>query len=267
MNPGRWRWIYFPSLRYNFSTMPSQERKGRSHLWDLSPGEAIDLQKELRTRIDLSEDPSEIRTVAGVDLAFDGITRRLIAGIVVFDLRDLTPIETAIAIERESFPYIPGLLSFREIPPILSAWSKLSFKPDCLICDGQGIAHPRRFGIACHLGLLLDLPAIGCAKSRLIGEYEEPPPARGSFSHLYDKGEVIGAVVRTQDGVKPVFVSPGHRITLKRAIEIVLLTSTRYRIPEPTRQADHLVKKMKRKMGAEKIEKDHPAEGAEPPHL
>jgi deoxyribonuclease V len=143
------------------------------------------------------------------------------------------------------FPYIPGYLSFREAPAIFSAMEKLSLLPDLLIVDGQGIAHPRRIGIASFLGVLLGLPTIGCAKSRLVGKYEEPAPERGSWSPLIDKGETVGAVLRTRKGVKPVFVSPGHLVTLPEAIEIIMHCAVKYRLPEPQRAADSLAGKSK----------------------
>lgn len=217
------------------------------HPWDVSPEEAIEIQKRLRSQLDLKTDPQlEIETVAGVDVAYDKAANRLFAAAVVMRLKGLEILESATAVREATFPYIPGLLSFRESPAVLEAWSKLYRKPDCLIVDGHGLAHPRRFGIACHLGLLLDLPSIGCAKSRLVGWYQGPGPKRGDFEHLYHQGEVVGAVLRTKEGVEPVFVSQGHKISLKKAIEVVLLSSTKYRLPEPTRQADLLVSELKR---------------------
>jgi deoxyribonuclease V len=144
--------------------------------------------------------------------------------------------------ERVPFPYIPGLLSFREIPPLLSAWKRLRTRPDAIIVDGQGIAHPRRLGIASHLGLVLDVPTIGCAKSRLCGEHEEPAPERGSWTPLIHKDERIGAALRTRDGCNVVYVSTGHRVGLKSAISVVLAWAPRYRLPEPQRLADQLTR-------------------------
>lgn len=216
------------------------------HPWDVSPEEAIEIQKRLRVALDFTTEPEQIETVAGVDVSYEKGSNTLFAAVVVMRLQGLEVVESATAIREATFPYIPGLLSFRESPAVLEAWSKLSRKPDCLICDGQGRAHPRRFGIACHLGLLLDLPSIGCAKSRLVGWYQEPGPRRGDVEPLYHQGEVVGAVLRTKEGVEPVFVSQGHKISLKKAIEVVLLSSTKYRLPEPTRRADLLVNELRR---------------------
>lgn len=203
----------------------------------MTPREARELQERLRGRVIRTGSVSP-RVVAGVDVSEkDGIAR---AAVVV--LRDLEPVEEATAELPVEFPYVPGLLSFRELPPLLAAWKKLNARPDAVIVDGQGYAHPRRFGLACHLGVLLGLPAIGCAKSRLIGEYEEPPAPRGSWSPLTDRGERIGAALRTQDGRNVVFVSIGHKVSLAAAIRVVLACSPRYRLPDPQRLADQLSK-------------------------
>ncbi|MGH7405757.1 MAG: endonuclease V, partial [Candidatus Methylomirabilales bacterium] len=146
--------------------------------------------------------------------------------------------------------YIPGLLSFREAPAVLQAVTRLKRRPDCLLCDGQGIAHPRRFGLACHLGLLLDLPSIGCAKSVLVGEYQEPPEKRGGFRMLIDRGEQVGIILRTRDGVEPIYVSPGYRVSTQQAREIVLKATGGYRVPEPTRQAHLLVNRLRRNVSS-----------------
>jgi deoxyribonuclease V len=180
-------------------------------------------------------------TVAGVDAGYrDDIAH---AAVVVVDLKDLKTVEKAVAAKPVAFPYVPGMLSFREGPVILKALGKLETPPDLLMIDGQGIAHPRRFGIASHIGVLLDIPSIGCAKTRLLGDYEEPPPTRGSISYLTDGKETIGAVVRTRTGVKPVFVSIGHLMDLNDSIQILLKSCQGYRLPEPIRRADHLSKK------------------------
>jgi deoxyribonuclease V len=165
----------------------------------------------------------------------------MFAGVVIMSGNGRQVLETATAAVTARFPYIPGLLSFRETPAVIEAWTKLKTRPDCLICDGHGLAHPRRFGIACHLGLLLDLPSIGCAKSLLVGTHRTPPKRRGSVEPLLDRGEQIGAVVRTRNGVAPVFVSQGHRISLNAAVQTVLDTFAGYRLPEPTRRAHLLV--------------------------
>ncbi|HET6371387.1 MAG TPA: deoxyribonuclease V [Nitrospiria bacterium] len=211
------------------------------HSWEVTPREAVEIQRNLRPRLILDSNPRSIDTIAGIDVSYEAAAGRLIAGVVVFRMSDLSPIESVTAVLPATFPYIPGLLSFRETPAVLLAWKKLKRRPDCLICDGQGIAHPRRFGLASHLGLWLDIPSIGCAKSILVGTYREPGERRGSRVPLIDKGEKVGVILRTRDGVKPVYVSPGHRITLDRAVEVVLACAPRYRLPDPIRQAHHLV--------------------------
>jgi deoxyribonuclease V len=209
-----------------------------SQRWDLSPQEATALQKELASKIIRQPQFESIKTVAGIDMSVRDDHAR--AAVVVLRYPQLDTLDYATAEATIDFPYIPGLLSFREGPPVLAALDKIKIQPDLLIFDGQGLAHPRRLGIACHIGLLVDLPAIGCAKSRLIGRYEEPGVERGSYSLLTDRGETIGAVVRTRDRVKPVFVSIGHRVDLVTSIEYVLNTAAGYRLPEPTRRA-HLI--------------------------
>jgi deoxyribonuclease V len=177
-----------------------------------------------------------VETVAGVDVGFpDPQTAR--AAVVVLRLTDIEPLDYAVAEAPVAFPYIPGLLSFRETPAVLSALEKLHVWPDLFIFDAQGLAHPRRLGLASHVGLLLNWPSIGCAKSRLTGEYVEPGPERGDWSPLVDGGECIGAVLRTRSGVKPVFVSIGHRVDLETAVRYVLSCAPRYRLPETTRYA------------------------------
>lgn len=221
------------------------------HRWDVTPLEAIEIQNRLRRQLILDQAPAVIRTIAGVDVSNAFGSNRLFAAVVVLDLLHPQPkgfpiLEVATASLEVAFPYVPGLLSFREIPVVLKAWEKLQIRPDCLMADGQGIAHPRRIGIASHLGLLVDLPSIGCGKTRLIGAHREPGPLRGDRSPLIDRGETIGAVLRTRDGVSPVFISPGHRMTLDRAVEIVLSSQLRYRLPEPTRMAHQLVNEARR---------------------
>jgi deoxyribonuclease V len=181
------------------------------------------------------------RFVAGLDGAFSPDGSRCIAGVVLWDLRERRVVEQQTATGKLSFPYIPGLLSFREIPAWVAALRKLRQSPDVLMCDGQGIAHPRRFGIASHLGVLCGLPAAGCAKSRLAGTHDEPPVRRGGRAPLRDKEEIIGTVLRTQTGIRPVYVSIGHRIDLASAEALVLDCALKYRLPEPTRLADRLV--------------------------
>ncbi len=212
------------------------------HPWGLKPKEAVALQRRLASKVIRRStiDIGDIATVAGVDTHYhQGLA---IAAVVVIRLCDLAAMDHATAVKKIIFPYIPGLLTFREGPSILAALDHLNVAPDLLIFDGQGIAHPRRCGLASHLGLLLDMPAIGCAKTRLSGRYEEPHTEKGSYSYLKDSNEIIGAVVRTRSKVKPVFVSIGHRINLHDSINIVLRCCTRYRLPETTRRADKLAR-------------------------
>ena len=205
------------------------------HRWDLSPKEAIAIQRALADRITPRDTGQDYETIAGIDVGLrKGFAH---AAVVVMTLPDLAIVERAHAKRAVSYPYIPGLLTFREAPVILEALTRLATTPDLLMFDGQGYAHPRRMGLATHLGILLDHPSIGCAKSRLCGTYEEPPAERDHYSFLRDGDEVIGAVVRTRTRVKPVFVSVGNNISLDTAIRIVLHCSVRYRLPEPTRWA------------------------------
>ena len=214
------------------------------HRWDLSITEAMDTQRRLASQVVSSGDPGEVRTVAGVDISVlakggrpDGPGRAPARGaVVVLSYPGLELLEQAVVEAEVTFPYVPGLLSFREVPVLLEPLSRVR-KPDLLMVDGQGLAHPRRFGIACHLGLLLDVPTIGCAKSRLCGEHGEPDRTAGSQSELRDGGQVIGAVLRTRDGVNPLYVSIGHRIGLSEAVEWVLRCCRGLRLPEPTRLA------------------------------
>lgn len=208
------------------------------HPWDLSPQDALLLQAKLAGQVVRENQLETVTAVAGIDVGLqdDGVH----AAVVVLNFPGLEIAARAVAMRRATFPYIPGLLSFREGPVILDAFQKLAQKPDLLIFDGQGIAHPRRLGIASHLGLLVDIPTIGCAKSRLCGRHEEPDFEHGSHVPLIDHGEIIGAVVRTRSGVKPVYVSIGHRIDLKTSIKYVLACCRGYRLPETTRQAHHL---------------------------
>jgi deoxyribonuclease V len=210
------------------------------HPWDLSPAEARETQQRLCRLVETVDRLGAIGTVAGVDVGFDndnGLTR---AAVVVLDFATLEFREQAVVTQPTRFPYVPGLLSFREAPAILAALAELERLPDLLVCDGQGLAHPRRFGIACHLGVLTDLPAIGVAKKRLIGTHGEPPEARGDWVSLVHKGDVVGAVLRSRAGVKPIYVSSGHRVGLETAVDLVMRCTTRYRLPETTRHADRL---------------------------
>jgi deoxyribonuclease V len=214
----------------------------RLHRWDLSPRDAIALQRQLSERVDRSTPfPEWFRYAAGADVACGRFSNRLFAGVVVCDVTDWSVVDSAgIEVETEC-PYVPGLLSFRESPGLLEAFSRLSREPDVVLVDGAGFAHPRRFGLACHIGLLLDRPTIGCAKSRLIGTFSPPGSVRGSSRQLLDRGEVIGRVLRTRTGVKPLFVSVGHKLPLEDAARIVLACCPRHRLPEPVRLAHRFV--------------------------
>jgi deoxyribonuclease V len=217
------------------------------HNWSVTPQQAVAIQKELASAVVRQlTGHRQLRFIAGVDAAFSPDGSHCLAGVVLWDVEDQVVVEQHLACRRLVFPYIPGLLTFREAPAIIAALRKLQRPPDVLLCDGQGIAHPRRLGIASHLGLLTGLPAIGCAKSRLIGTFREPAPQKGGTSPLLDGDERIGSVVRTREGVKCVFVSIGHRIDLPTAEQVVLACAIRFRLPEPTRLADQLVGAAKR---------------------
>ncbi len=211
-----------------------------THSWNVSPSEARAIQEDLRGRVVTQDDFGDIRQVAGTDVAFEEQGRVTRGAVALLEYPGLELIEHAIARRPTTFPYIPGLLSFREIPVLLDAIEALGRRPDLVICDGQGIAHPRRFGLACHLGVLTDLPAIGVAKSRLTGKHEVVPDRKGAWVPLRDGDDVIGAVLRTRRGVRPVYVSPGHKVSLESAIRLTLDCITRFRLPETTRWADRL---------------------------
>ena len=205
------------------------------HSWDVTPTEAREIQNQLRTQVIEADRFGTINTVAGVDI---GLKKDIaLASVVVLSFPELQVVDSEVAECPVRFPYIPGLLSFREIPPLLTAFTRLQTEPDLVIVDGQGIAHPRRFGLASHLGLILDKPTIGCAKSRLWGRYEEPAQEQGAYTHLADKGEVIGVAVRTRSNVRVVYVSIGHRISLDSARTLTLACCQGYRLPETTRHA------------------------------
>ena len=218
------------------------------HDWDLSPREAVELQKSMRERVRLEPHEGKIETVAGADISFDKFSPVLFAGIVVLRLPSLEVLEEVGVVSETKFPYLPGLLSFREASPVLAAWAKLKTEPDAVMFDGQGIAHPRRIGIAAHVGLFLNRPTLGCAKSILVGRHEELDEERGSWQPLVDpkNDETIGAALRTKTRVQPVYVSPGHLIDLKGAIELTLRADGGYRQPEPTRRAHLLVNALRR---------------------
>lgn len=216
------------------------------HDWKVSPREAVELQKSLRERVRLVPLAKKIGTIAGADISFNKFEPTVYAGIVVLSLPSLEVVEEVGVVSETKFPYVPGLLSFRETPSVLEAWAKLKTEPDAVMFDGQGIAHPRRVGIASHVGLLINRPTLGCAKSVLVGKYEEPDAERGSWTELIDKGEVVGAAVRTKTNVQPIYVSPGHLIDLQGAIELTLACNGGYRQPEPTRRAHLLVNALRR---------------------
>jgi len=205
------------------------------HRWDVYPSEAVEIQQGLRSKVAMERCVGQVSAVAGVDVSVKGEVAR--AAIVVLSYPELTPLDYSVAELTVEFPYVPGLLAFREGPAVLAALEKLRREPDLFIFDAQGLAHPRRMGLATHLGVLIDRPSIGCAKSRLCGSYHEPGPERGSYTYLYDGDEVIGAVVRTQPGISPVYVSIGHKVDLPTAIKYVLGCCTQYRLPETTRYA------------------------------
>jgi len=212
----------------------------RLHDWDLTPKEAITVQQHLRTQVVAEDRLPAIRRVAGVDVGFEDDGRITRAAVAVLSFPDLVLVEQAVARRPTTFPYVPGLLSFREIPAVLDALGQVRQPPDLILADGQGLAHPRRFGLACHLGLVTDTPCIGVAKSRLIGAHDEPGEEKGSWAPLTDAGELIGAVLRTRTRVRPLYISIGHRVSLPTAIELVLACTARYRLPETTRWAHRL---------------------------
>ena len=218
----------------------------RLHRWRVTPREAARIQVRIRERLELTDRLSRIRTVAGADLAFDMARNRAIAGVVVYRYPEMEEIERVCGESPITFPYVPGLLSFREIPALLKVFARLRNAPDLIFYDGHGYAHPRRFGIACHLGVLLDCPTIGCAKSLLVGTHGDLPQRAGSWIPLLDGDEIIGAVLRTRDGVNPIYVTQGHRISLARAVEFVSSVLDGYRVPRPTREADRFVAAVKR---------------------
>jgi deoxyribonuclease V len=217
-----------------------------SHRWDLTPKEAVALQRELACQVDSQTPLSRCELIAGADVSYGRFSKRFFAGVVVLRMDDLSVVERQGAVLESPFPYVPGLLSFREAPALLEAFAKVKSEPDVVMIDGHGFSHPRRFGLACHVGWCLDRPCLGFAKTLFIGEFKEPGKKAGSMRPLVDKGEVIGQVVRTQTGVKPVFVSVGHKIDLASAVRVVLQTCRGYRLPEPNRQAHIHVNNLRR---------------------
>lgn len=212
----------------------------RVHGWDLTPKDAIALQTALRGRVERKDRIGVVRRIAGVDVGFEQDGRVTRAAVAVLEYPGLALAEQVVVRVATTFPYVPGLLSFREAPAVLAAFEKVRAAPDLILYDGQGIAHPRRFGIASHVGLLLNCPSIGVAKSRLVGAHKMPANRRGAWTPLRDAGEVIGAVLRTRAGVKPLYVSIGHRVSLETAVRWTLACVTRYRLPETTRWAHRL---------------------------
>jgi deoxyribonuclease V len=209
--------------------------------WPEDAESAIALQRRLRARIQTTDQlPEVIRHVAGVDAGFDQQGTVTRAAVVVLSFPDLVPVDEALVRCPTTFPYVPGLLSFREIPAVLQALNQITIQPDIILCDGQGIAHPRRLGIATHLGLIIDRPTIGVAKSRLTGSHGNVPSEKGQWVPLTDGKEQIGAVLRSRTGTKPLYISPGHRISLATALDYVLRCTPKYRLPETTRYADRL---------------------------
>ncbi|MEH1014177.1 deoxyribonuclease V [Micromonospora sp. CPCC 206060] len=203
--------------------------------------EAEAIQERLRAEVDLTgPGPAEPATVAGLDVAYAEDGERLAAAVTVLDARTLAVVDSAVVTGRPAFPYVPGLFAFRELPALEAALDRLTVRPEVLVCDGHGLAHPRRFGLACHLGVVTGLPALGVGKTPLVGTWEPPAPDRGSWTELRDGPETVGRVLRTQTGVKPVFVSVGHRISLDNASSLVLRLAPTYRLPETTRQADRM---------------------------
>ncbi|MEM9965348.1 MAG: deoxyribonuclease V [Asticcacaulis sp.] len=212
--------------------------------WPKDAAEAIAIQQSLRQQVKIVTDDVPLRLIAGIDVSYDITNNLTRAVVVVLDAVTLTPVVPPVATQIDTqFPYVPGLLSFREIPAILKALSYVEVRPDILMVDGHGIAHPRRLGIAAHLGVLMDMPSMGVAKKRLTGKYEEPAPEKGSMSPLTHREELIGMVLRSKDRIKPLFVSPGHRLSLVQSVAVVQTCLTKYKLPEPTRLADAISKK------------------------
>lgn len=215
------------------------------HPWNVTYREAISIQEKLRRNISLINSIRKVRSVAGADVSYSRRGGEGIAAMVVFSYPDLDLMDEAFAKGEVSFPYIPGLLSFREAPLLIEAFQRLQCIPDVILYDGQGIAHPRSLGLASHMGLLLELPSVGCAKKKLVGDFEEVGVQPGSTTPIKIEGKIIGAVIRTRRGVKPVFVSPGHLIDLESSIELVLKTCRGFRLPEPIRRAHLMVKRIR----------------------
>jgi len=213
------------------------------HSWEVNPQEAIKIQKDLKSNISLKKSFSKINKIAGADVSY--YQNKMIAGVVIFEFPNLKIVERQSFISTVNFPYIPGLLTFREGPSLLAAFKKIKNDPDIILFDGQGIAHPRRMGIATHLGLFLDKPTIGCAKSKLSGKYTSVGEEKGDYTLLKEGKEVLGAVLRTRRKVKPIFISPGYKIDLSNSIEITLKCIVKYRLPVPVREAHIFVNQIR----------------------
>ncbi|HEX5273431.1 MAG TPA: deoxyribonuclease V [Gemmataceae bacterium] len=216
------------------------------HSWDLTIAQATELQRELAAKVDVRPALKRCELIAGADISYNKFSPAMYAAVVVLRMSDLSIVEVRGAVRETTFPYQPGYLSFREAPALIEAFARVESEPDAIMFDGQGIAHPRRLGLASHVGLWLQKPSIGCAKSRLVGRSGDLPRERGSAVPLVYHGEEVGMVVRTKDGVQPVYVSPGHRIDTASAVELVLRSCAGYRIPEPTRQAHLHVNALRR---------------------
>jgi len=218
------------------------------HPWDVTPHEAVKIQIALRGRLRLGENmfSGNVRYVGGADISYTRGDDRFFAAVVILEWPSLRTVEEATHAEKVTFPYVPGLLSFREGPPLIRAFEKLKRVPDVVLFDGQGIAHPRGFGLASHMGLILNVSSVGCAKTKLIGEHGEVEGAAGDYAELFFGGRAVGAVVRTKKRVKPIYVSQGHRVGLRQSIQLALSCCRGYRIPEPVRQAHLLVNRMRR---------------------
>jgi deoxyribonuclease V len=220
------------------------------HDWDLSPKEAVELQGRLADSVVLKPLPEHFEVLGASDIGYVAAIDRLVAVVVTFEWPDLMLLETATVVSPIRFPYVPGLLSFREIPPLLDAYARLKRQPDILLCDGQGLAHPRRFGLASHLGLCLDVPTVGCAKSRLCGKHDSFELRKGNRAVLHHREEMIGYVYCSRDNVKPIYVSPGHLADFESSLELISRCLGKYRIPEPLRHAHLLATRLRRDLGA-----------------
>ena len=218
----------------------------RLHSWNVTPREAVELQKRLRPQLRIEKPPAAARIVAGADISYDKNSRTCYATVVVIDIETMEILEERASTRNCAFPYVPGLLTFREGPALIDAFEALDATPQAVIFDGQGIAHPRRMGIAAHMGLFLDIPTVGCAKTRLYGSHTEPPDRVGGRVPLVKDGEVLGAVLRTRKHVRPVYVSPGHRMDVEGAVALILASGKGFRLPEPTRQAHLLSNRVRR---------------------